>query len=212
MTDKNQKVEQTVREVLESGQDIYQQVRAITLKALTEHELDQNNIKAVVQAVGRGIGGGISSQKQMTQQAFRQSAEALDDALVSTAEATKLAVEEASSKIHEFSEHDIKKAQENLQSLETLFLETMTDVAKKGSDVVADVVGDFITHAQNNGTAVGKRTQIIFEALSHLGHSGGQTVVNSTVETTSKLARIGSGILAGIAESLQSGNTKNNRE
>ncbi len=208
MTDKTQKVEQTVREALESGQDIYQQVRAITLKALTEHELDQENIKAVVQAVGRGISSGMNSQNQMTKQAFRQSAEALDDALVNTAEATKLAMEEAASKVHEFSEHDIKKAQEDLQSLETLFLETMADVAKGSGDVVAGIVRDFITHAQNNGTAVGKRTQTVFEALNNLRHLGGQTVVTSAVETTSKLARIGSGILAGIAESLQSGNAE----
>lgn len=208
MSDKTQHVEQTVREALESGQDIYQKVRTITLKALTEHELDQENIKEVVQAVGRGISSGVNSQNQMAQQVFKQSFEALDDALVSTAEATKLALEEAASKVNEFSEHDMKKTAEDLKSLEDLFLETMGDVARESSDVVSDIVRDFISHAQNSGTAVGKQTQTVLDALGHLTQSGGNVVMTTTVETTSKLARIGSGILAGIAESLQSDNAK----
>ena len=208
MTEKTQQVEQTVREALETGQDIYQKVRDITLKALTEHELDGDNINEVVQAVGRGISSGIKSQSQTAQQVFKQSAEALDDALMSTAEATKLALEEAESKIHEFSEHDMKKSTEDLKSLETMFLDTMSDVARESSDVVSEIVRDFITHAQNNGTAVGKQTQSILDALGNLTQASGHAVVTTTVETTSKLARIGSGILAGIAESLQSDDTK----
>ena len=208
MNDKTQKVEQTVREALESGEEIYQKVRTITLKALIEHELDQENIKEVVQAVGRGISSGINSQNQMAQQAFKQSAEAVDDALVSTAEATKLAMEEAATKIHEFSEHDMKKSVEDLKSLEALFLETMTDVARESSDVISDTVRDFIAHAQNNGTAVGKKTHTALDGMSNLTQLGGNVVVTTTVETASNLARIGSGILAGIAESLQPDNVK----
>lgn len=208
MTNHTHKVEQNVHEALESGQDIYEKVRDITLKALTQHELDQENIKEVVQAVGRGIGSGINSQNQVNQKVFKQSAEALDDALGTTAEATKLAFEEATAKINEFSEQDMKKAREDLKSLEAMFLETMADVARESSDVVSDIVRDFITHAQNNGTAVGKQTQRVLDALGNLKQFSENSVVNTTVETSSKLAKIGSGILAGIAESLKSDHTK----
>ncbi len=203
MSDNTQTVEQTVREALESGQDIYQKVRMITLKALTERELDQDNIKDIVQAVGRGIRTGMDAQNQATQKVFKQSASALDDALVSTAEATKLALEEAVSSINEFTEHDMKKAKDDLMSLEGLFLETIRDVAKEGGDVANEIVHDFISHAQNNGTAIGRQSQSVLEALGNLNQKAEDTIVTTTVETASRLAKIGSGILAGIAASLQ---------
>ncbi len=208
MNDQTQQVEQDIREALASGQDIYQKVRDITLKALTEHELDGENIKRVLEAVSNGVREGLNAQGQRTQQLFQQSAEALDDALVSTAEATKLAVEEASSKVHDFSEHDLKNARGALKSLEELFLETLSDIARNSGDVISDVVLDFIEHAKNNGTAVGRRTQVLLDTMVDLKELGEHTVISTTVGTASNLAKIGSGILAGIADSLKSDQKK----
>jgi hypothetical protein len=46
------------------------------------------------------------------------------------------------------------------------------------------------------------------DALKELSHWGKETVVSSAVAATITLAQIGSGILSGIAESLQSSHSK----
>jgi hypothetical protein len=46
------------------------------------------------------------------------------------------------------------------------------------------------------------------DALKALPHLSKETVVSSTVAATINLAQIGSGILSGIAESLQSSQSK----
>jgi len=53
-----------------------------------------------------------------------------DDALAIAAEASSLAIEEAASKVNEYSAHDLNGAVKDIQAMEGLFLETLEKVAK----------------------------------------------------------------------------------
>ena len=203
MTETTREVENNVREAIQSGDDIYQQVRDITLKALTERELDMENIKSVIQSVSKGINTGLTAQYGPAREAFKQSTDALDDALASTAEASKLAIEEAASRVSEFSQHDLNQATEDLKSLEGLFLDTMSEITQESNEVVFEIAQDFLSHARNSGTAVGRQTQTILDAMNDMRHIGQDVIVSGTVATTATLAKIASGFLSGIAESLQ---------
>ena len=202
MNDTTNQVENEVRETVESGVDIYERVRTITLKALTERTLDTENIKSVMEAVLKGMSEGISRNYDPAKHAFQQSADALDDALTKAAEASKLAIEEASSNAEEFSEHDFKKALEDLQSLEQLFLETMEKMGRQSNETVSKITDDFLAHVRQSGTSVGRQSQVILENLDNLRSSGQNAVISSAQATGSALAKIASGFLAGIAESL----------
>ncbi len=200
-----QQIEQDIREAVQSGEDVYQKVRDITLKALTEHDLDEENIKAVVETISKGITQGLDTTEEIAKRSFDEAAEALDDALVSAAEATKLAVEEAASTVKEFSEQDLKKTIEDLKALEDLFLDTLTEASKEGTELAKQIVDNFVRHAKNSGTAVGERVQKLVDALLEVRDNSGKILVEAAVDTASKLAKMGSGILAGIAESLEAG-------
>jgi len=202
MNDTKQQIEKEVRETVESGVDIYERVRSITLKALTERTLDIDNIKEVTDAVLKGMSDGLSHQYDPAKHAFKQSTEALDDALTKTAEASKLAIEEAASNVDEFSSHDFKRAAEDLKSLEGLFLDTIETVGRHGNETVSKIAKDFLAHARANGTEVGRQSQVILEGLDNLRLSGQHAVMTGAVATTSALAKIAGGFLAGIAESL----------
>ena len=202
MNDTMHQVESDVRETLESGVDIYERVRTITLKALTERTLDIDNIKSVVEAVLNGMRDGMSPHYEPAKHAFKQSADALDDVLAKTAEASKLAIEEAASNVSDLSHIDFKQAAEDLKSLESLFLETMEKVARNGNETVSHIAGDFIAHARQNGTSVGNQTRIILESLDNLRLAGQNVVMSGAAATTSALAKVAGGFLSGIAESL----------
>ncbi|WP_020157239.1 MULTISPECIES: DUF6781 family protein [Methylobacter] len=210
MTELNrqQDVQEAVRDAVDSGSDIYRRVKDITLKALTERRLDMENISNVADAVSKGIGEGMGSQGEYSKEAFTQAVSALDDALATAAEASKLAIQEAASKVSDYSQHDFNKAADDIQQLEELFLGTVKKIAKDSNQIIADIVNDFTTHARQSGTAVGQQASIAMDALKGLPRISKDTLISSTVAATSALAEIGSGILSGIAESLRSSQAK----
>jgi hypothetical protein len=146
----HQDVKDEIREAVQSGSDVHQKIKAITLKALTERQLDMENIKNVAEAVSKGIYGGMTTQSEQAKAVFAQAASALDDALAAAAEASKLAIEEAASRVSEYSHHDLNGATEDLQDMEGMFLDTLEKAAKGGNQVVADIVGDFVSHARQS--------------------------------------------------------------
>ncbi|MDD5321052.1 MAG: hypothetical protein PHD43_10650 [Methylococcales bacterium] len=209
MTEINQPqdVKEAIREAVQSGSDVHDKIKTITLKALTERQLDMENIKNVAEEVSNGINEGVTAQSEHAKEVFSHAASALDDALAIAAEASKLAIEEAASRVNEYSQRDLTDATKELQGMEGLFLDTLERVAG-GNQVIAEIVGDFLSHARQSGTAVGRQTLTALEALKELPHLGKETVISSTVAATVTLAQIGSGILLGIAESLQPSHTK----
>ena len=206
--DQQQDVKEAARAAVKSGTDVHQQIKAITLKALTKRQLDIENIKNVTEAVSKGINEGMSTQGEHAKEVFTQAATALDDALAMAAEASKLAIEEAASRVSDYSQHDLNDAIKDLQDREGVFLDTLGKVAKGSNQVIADIVSDFIDHTGQSGTAVGKKTLTALEALKDLPQISKELIVSGTVATASTLAQIGSGILLGIAESLQSSHSK----
>jgi hypothetical protein len=206
--DQQQDVKDAVRAAVKSGTDVHQQIKAITLKALTSRQLDIENIKSVTEAVSKGINEGMATDGEHAKEVFTQAATALDGALAIAAEASKLAIEEAASRVTEYSQHDLNDAIKDLQDMEGSYLDTLAKVAKGSNQVVADIVSDFIAHSGQSGTAVGKQTLIALDALKDLPQLSKSIIVSSTVAATSTLAQIGSGILLGIAESLQSSHSK----
>lgn len=210
MTETNSQhdVKEAVRDAVNSGLDVYQQVKAITLKALTNRQLSISNITQVADAVVHGINDGIGPQGEQARERFGQAASALDDALSVAAEASKLAIQEASSKMNDFSESDLNQATEDLKTMESLFFETLGKIARGGNHMMAEIGSDFIDHAQRSGTAVGKQVVNALDALKELQAQGTGTLVSGAATVTSVLAQMGSGILAGIAESLQTSQTK----
>ena len=210
MTELNQQqaVKEAVGAAVKSGTDVHQQIKAITLKALTSRQLDMDNIKSVTDAVGEGINEGMATHGEHAKEVFTQAATALDDALAIAAEASKLAIEEAASKVSDYSQHDLNDAIKDLKDREGLFLETLAKIAQGGNQVMVDIISDFIAHTGQSGTAVGKQTLAALDALKGLPQISKNIIVSSAVATTTTLAQIGSGLLLGIAESLQSPHSK----
>ncbi|MDO9139345.1 MAG: hypothetical protein Q7U38_03325 [Methylobacter sp.] len=204
MTETNtQQVIHAVSTAVKSKTDVHHKIKDITLRALTLHQLDTENIKAVAEAVSQGIHDGVADQDEQAKDLFMHAVTALDNALAIAAEASTLAIEEAAANVADYSRHDLNEAINDLKDRESLFFDTLEKIAKDGNQRVADIINDFITHARQSGTAVGEQTLIALDALKDLPKLSKDIIVSSAVATTSTLAQIGSGILLGIAESLQ---------
>lgn len=202
----NEVLQDEIKGAVETGRDIKETVRRITLKALTEGELDTKSVRQVASAVVKGAGLGAASHGPEAKVILAKAVSGLDEALSKAAEASKLALEEAAGRGEEFSSRDLKRTLDDMQGLEELFLETLRDAAKGGKDQVSATLHDLAEHAQHSGTAVGTQLKEGLTDLVEQVTGAGKTRLESGTEaaktTGSLLARLASGMLEGIADSL----------
>jgi len=196
----------TASKAVESGENIHNEVRDITLKALQQGELDFEHINKVTE----GVSAGSLAQGDNAKEALNQAVSGLDQALLASVESSKLAVDEATGRIKDFTQQDVKRAVNDVESLEELFLETLTGVAQASSGTVKEIMTDLHSHLQRSGTAVGEKSGEVLsglqQSLSQIGHESAKNSAQMTQQAGESVARIASGFLAGIADSLQARN------
>lgn len=210
----NRNAEKAARAAVEDGENIHEAVRDITLEALSDGHLDGQKMREVVHAVLQGASIGAKEKGTQAEQSLREAMSGVDEALASSAEASKLAIEEAVGHIKDFGSHDLKRALDDLLALEDMFLDTVKNIARISDDTAKDVLSDLAQHARNSGTTVGKAATKVVERLSR---QQGQNVRESVTAGTDTAMKVGTqlshaaaGFLEGIAETLKkkSGSTK----
>ena len=182
-------------------------VRQITLKVLSEGQLDSAALKSVMDAVVRGAKTGVERPDPRNTDALREAMHGLDQALASAAEATGLAVQEAASRSSEFSKQSLEQSLDDLGSLEKLFIETLGEAARHSTGHVRDTLHGLIEHARHSGTAVGGRVQgavsQLAQAMTDMTQEQMQAGANTLRQQGALLAGIAAGFLKGVADRLQ---------
>lgn len=203
-------VKEIARTTVERSDDIRHDVRALTLKALSEGRLDTKKINKVIRAVIEGASIGAEDKGGQAKDALTDAMSGMDDALAKSAEASKLAIEEAAGHIKDFSSHDLKQALDDLLTLEELFFDTVRDVAKGTNETVKETLSDLVKHAQQSGTNVGKTTSdaatSLNQKLSNTLKDTASAGIQSTADVLAHIANASAGILEGIADTLQKEN------
>jgi hypothetical protein len=207
-------LEGDIKEAVEADKDIRDTVRCITLKALSEGKLDLNELSQIARCVikGAGLSAVIHSRDGQSHQLTKAVA-GLEDALCSAVEASKLAVEEASSHANTFSKQDLQRTLNDLSELEVMFLETLKDVAKEANEAVSGTLNDLARHGRVSGTAVGQKvTEISILLNQQFSERLNDTVtagVDSAAKITSNLAYAAAGFLDAFAQKLDEKSTSN---
>lgn len=203
-----------IREAVAQGGDIEKKVRELTLEAMHTHGLDLESLKKIATAVMEGAHEGsqhalahASEQSHAAQNQIMQAVTGLDTAFAQLASASKLALEEAAGKARQFSQGELTKTRADLESLETLFLETLSHAAKAAQGLIAETLQDMHTHAVRNGTAVGAQLKDTLAVLAHQVASTGRAQLEAGVQLTQMTAdilhKISSGVLTGIADRIR---------
>ncbi|MBB1362979.1 hypothetical protein H5125_12545 [Shewanella sp. SR44-4] len=207
-------LEGDIKEAVEADKDIRDTVRCITLKALSEGKLDLNELSQIARCVikGAGLGAVIHSRDGQSHQLTKAVA-GLEDALCSAVDASKLAVEEASSHVNTFSKQDLQRTINDLSELEAMYLETLKDVAKEANEAVSVTLNDLARHGRVSGTAVGQKvTEISILLNQQFSERLNDTVtagVDSAAKITSNLAYAAAGFLDAFAQKLDEKSTSN---
>ena len=203
----NHNAEKTARAAVEDGKNINETVRDITLEALSDGHLDGQKIREVVQAVLQGASLGAQEKGNRAEQALREAMAGVDEALAKSAEASKLAIEEAAGRIKEFGSQDLKHGLNDLRALEGMFLDTVKNIAQASDGTARELLNDMEQHARNTGTAVGTVVKTAVEQLSGKLEKDVRESVTADTDTALKvgkqLSQAAAGFLEGIAETLK---------
>jgi hypothetical protein len=203
----NRKAEAEARAAVEDGKNIHEAVRSITLEALSAGHLSMQKMREVVQAVLQGSSIGAKEKGARAEQALREAMAGVDDALAKSAEASRLAIEEAAGHIKEFGSQDLKRGLDDLGALEDMFLDTVKNIARASDGAVKDLLGDLAQHARNTGTSVGAAAKAAAETLTgrlEKNVSGGViSGVDTARQVGAKISLAAAGFLEGIAETLK---------
>ncbi len=202
---RSRKIRDEVRRAIEQGRGIQKAVRDITLKALTRGELDQDAIRKVSGDVVKGVQEAATVQGVRAKDVVAEAVAGVDEALAHAAQALKLSIEEAAGRAEKFSREDLAKARESVKNLEGDFLDILREAARAGRGTVSSILDDLIKHAQASGTAVGRqleRMSGLSGRMAEAGRAQFEAGVHAAISSTAMMARIASGVLGGIADSL----------
>jgi predicted component of type VI protein secretion system len=200
-------IKQAASVVVSEDFEIHERVRDLTLAAIKQRRLEAAEIKNVVKALTEGITLGLGKRGKDSRQALAQAFSGLDAALMKSAEATQLALQQLAGRNKDFSKQDLKAALDNLQKVEHDFLSTVSEVASKSSGHVKAELEELLTHTRRTGTDTGRQVAATLAAFSQQMHG----VMNDTKaagsgaahKLSSHFTQLAAGILEGIAQALR---------
>lgn len=213
-TEDTSALEAEVRSRMTQGENVEQEVRDLTVKALSRQGHDQDSLRHVMGAVLKGVREGAqqklqssSIQAQTALSPVRDAVAGLDSALAQLAEASKLTLDEAASRAQTFSKEELTRLRANLESIESLFFETLQESASAAQDVVEVTLRDIILHAKRNGTAVGSQLKEALEALNRqlksTTYSQFEAGIHLTQAITDTLRQAAANVLTEVAERVK---------
>lgn len=209
-------LEAEVREAVANGSHIQDTVHRLTLKAMNAQRIDLDSLQRIITAVMQGAHDGASQQlQQATNQAhaaktqITEAVAGLDSALAGFVEASKLAIEEAAGQAKKFSDTELARTRSDLESLESLFLDTLHHTATAAHGLIADVLLDLSHHAKNTGTHVGAQLKetlsTVAQQIASTGHSQVEAGTSLAQKTADFVRKSANGVLSGIKDQSKTG-------
>jgi ABC-type transporter Mla subunit MlaD len=192
---------------MKSGEQIRERVRDLTLRAFQERRFDYEGMKQVLEAMTAGISVGAEQRTSQVKGAVADALSGLDQALMKSAQASQLALQELAAKSREFSDSELKQAIDQMKKLESDFIAAANKVAETGSIAVKAEFRDFVTHAQRFGTDTGP---VVAQTMREFSHRIAAQMVDAQVagleaarQLNARFAQAASGFLQAMADSLR---------
>jgi hypothetical protein len=174
--------------------------------------VDLSRIQQVTRTTLEGVDAGVAAHGAGSATAARQAVAGIEDALMQAAEASSLAIQEAAGHAGDFARSDLKRAVDELASLESMFMDTLADVVHAGSATAKTTFADIQRHLQHSGTLFGERLASnvgsLREVLALAGRESLQSGVDTAGKAAEQLGRIAGALLAGLEQGFTQAGTR----
>ena len=182
-------------------QAIRQRVKGLTSQVLQQGRVDPEAVREVASAVLGRTPGSTAVAGEKAREFFAEAVRQLDDALVKSASATHGALQQLASRGQDFTDNDLKEALVSLRKLEEDYVAVSNRLAEAMSANLRREMTEIAAHAQNLGVEASVRVaSMMGEFARSMGSGSGLTTVRGA---SARMAMLGSGVLAGIADALR---------
>jgi hypothetical protein len=202
-----EEIKEKARGLLRSGENVREKLHDLTVEALTQRQLAEQEIREVLGAITEGVSRGATERAEEVRAALGSALHGMDDALEHAAEAMRLALGEVSSHAQEFAEQDLRQSLGDLKKLEDMFLETVSHVAQEATGLVRQEMTALAEHARRTGTGTGERVREVAEEfgsrLRATAQQASDAGLHAAREIGSRVALLSSRKLIEIAEKIE---------
>lgn len=202
-----EEIKEKARDLLRSGENVREKLHDLTVEALTQRQLAEQEIREVLGAITEGVSRGATERTEEVRAALGSALHGMDDALEHAAEAMRLALGEVSSHAQEFAEQDLRQSLGDLKKLEDMFLETVSHVAQEATGLVRQEMTALAEHARRTGTGTGERVREAAEEfgsrLRATAQQASDAGLHAAREIGSRVALLSSRKLIEIAEKIE---------
>jgi hypothetical protein len=205
-------LKQAASDSVKAGEDIIERVRDLTLQALQTKHFDYAGMKEVINAMTAGISLGAEARTGDAKRAVADALSGLDQALMKSAEASRLALQELAARSRELNDGELKKALDQMKKLESDFIEAVSKASQTAGSMAKSEFRDFVTHAQRAGTDTGA---VVAQTMREFSHRVVTQMVDAQAagldaarELNARFVQAASGFLQGLAESLRESSRK----
>lgn len=200
-------IKDKARNLLRSGESVREKLHELTVEALTQRQLAEQEIREVLGAITEGVSLGAAERAEEVRVALGGALRGVDDALGHAAEAMQLALDEVSDRAQDFAEQDLHKGLGDLKKLEDMFLETVSHVAQEATGLVRQEMTALAEHARRTGTGTGERVKEVAEDFGNRLRATAQQAsdagIHAAREIGSRVALLASRKLVEVAEKIE---------
>ena len=182
-------------------QAIRQRVKGLTSQVLQQGRVDPEAVRDVVRAVIGRTPSDAAASGAGARELFADTVRGLDEALVVSAGATHVALQQLASRGKDFTDNDLKEALACLRRLEENYLAAANRITEAMSSNLRREMAELAVHAQNVGVEASARVaNLVGELASGMNAASGLATMRGA---SVRIALLASGVLAGVADALR---------
>lgn len=199
-------IRQAATDSVRNGENVRERVRDLMLGTLTSRRFDREAIRETMRAITEGVSAGAEGSRAGTRHSLAEAFRGMDQALMKTVEAGQEAIKQLVDTGRSVSDRELQQAFDGLQKIEEDFLNTVSQVAESASDRVRPDLQDLASRATRAGTETGRKTAAVMGEFTRRFAGTSIEVTTTGIELAgefgARFAQIASGVLAGMADSL----------
>ena len=199
----------TISSATTEDQSIRERVKGLTSQVLQQGRVDPEAVRDIVRAVIGGASANSAVSSAEARELFADAVRELDAALVKSAGAAHVALQQLAMRGKDFTDNDLKEALVSLRQLEQDYAAAASRIAEAMSGNLRREMMELAAHAQNVGVEASAR---VASMMGELAGGVSATPGIATIRDASvRMALLASGVLAGVADALRDQSDVKNR-
>ena len=199
----------TISSATTEDQSIRERVKGLTSQVLQQGRVDPEAVRDIVRAVIGGTSANTAVSSAEARELFADAVRELDAALVKSAGAAHVALQQLAKRGKDFTDNDLKEALVSLRQLEQDYAAAASRIAEAMSGNLRREMMELAAHAQNVGVEASAR---VASMMGELAGGVSATPGIATIRDASvRMALLASGVLAGVADALRDQSDVKNR-